>query len=176
MLNKQLALFLFLLAGTSLSAQDSIARPPRNFVYAELGGNGFIYSINYARVFDSRHTELFHPVLRAGFSYVPHRMFNDPWSDADGVYLLPLEASVLIGKKRHYLEAGLGITFTYYKTIFSSTPHSPDYYTRYEVIGFGRLGYCFRPLKRNMLFRIAATPVLQFPDFLWAGVSAGYAF
>ena len=177
---RNLFLLIILLAVHPLSAQkDSSTFHPKNVIFGEAGGNALGYSINYGRIFWGE--KMSACMIRAGFGFLPYAEGNE--------YQVPVEASLLIGKKRHFLELGAGLS------IFSHVifPHispggqSMDITTYTKRIngvnGCARIGYCFMPLYRNnLMFRVAFTPLFtdgyyEYREIKpWAGASIGWAF
>lgn len=85
----------------------TFAQVKKNTVYAEIFGNGRVYSVNYDRIITISEKMKFAP--RIGFSYMGGIKLN-----------VPLEANVLFSKSassKHFLEFGVGTTF-----------RSPKYY------------------------------------------------
>lgn len=189
---RKLLVLILLLGVQPLSAQkDSTDIHPRNVIFLEGGGNAMVYSVNFGRVLWGKRMSAF--MFRVGFEYLPFE---------EGPELqFPFEWSLLIGKKKHFLEVGVGFT------IFSRVvyPHiSPGgiymgLQSQPTRIGganaCGRIGYCFMPLyKKNVMFRIALTPMYydRYNYYhhsgngkeiyfwrgisIWGGVSIGYAF
>lgn len=83
-------------------AQESTVTTPyfrKNSIYAELLGNGGVYSINYDRIFQlSKQVKI---VPRVGFSTL------------DEVLIFPLEANLLLSKSntsKNFFETGIGLT------------------------------------------------------------------
>lgn len=176
-------LIVFLLSASCAYAQrDSAAsRAPRHLVYAEGGGNGFVYSLNYAHVWRDPTGS---PCLRAGICFNP---------GYDKAVMVPLEATMLIGRQRHFFEFGVGATgFT--RMVKPHMGVGGSYLETWQrtkgVIFTGRLGYCFLPANPGKaMFRVGYTPLLfpgsyyydesfDNPEFLplWGGLSVGFAF
>jgi hypothetical protein len=71
-------------------------------MYLELGGAGYIYSVNYERLL--LHRKSFAMFARAGFEYIP-------FGTADKLIHFPLGANFTFGQKKHRAEAGLSALF-----------------------------------------------------------------
>jgi hypothetical protein len=160
--------------GVPAVAGDAADSPPPNTVFAEVLGNGLLYSINYERMLPAWHLG-----LRAGASF-----FTDKISSASGsgnlvLASFPLVASYYLGPLHHKLQLGLGATILYVDASSDSTG------TKYEgaVSGLGVaatavLGYRYVPRGNGVTFGAGFTPLLrETKGFLpWGGVSAGYTF
>lgn len=158
---------LFTLVTTSVRAQRNETGDDtftRHAVYTELGGMGYLYTLNY----DFRPIE--HLAIRVGFEVLPI-----PWSERFAFCLLaPLSMYALLGSDGHYVELGIG------------------YWGMLAVDGAGfhtdndahfivpQLGYRFQPLDRGFFFRATFTPLIRINDLDdWqpmAGLSFGYTF
>jgi hypothetical protein len=155
-------------------APDAAEAPPSNAVYAELLGNGLLYSINYERMLPA-----YHLGLRAGASF-----FTDKISSASGsgnltLASFPFVASYYLGPPRHKLELGLGATILYVDAASDSTG------TKYQgsVGGLGIaatavIGYRYVPRGHGVTFGAGFTPLLrETKGFLpWGGAMVGWAF
>lgn len=132
-------------------------------IYAEILGAGVIYSLNY----DTRFLEGEDKFgCRIGVSFVE-----------SGV-VIPTQINYLLGKNKHKLEFGLGITslleFDSDKSIY--------------IFGSGILMYRFQKPDGNFLFRVGLSPTfvpseddVLYGDigkifWFWPGISAGYKF
>lgn len=169
---KTLLLAVLLLLPASLAAAQGAERVdyPRNAIYAELFGNGGVFSINY----DRRIREDL--ALRAGFASWSSEDF---WSDNEiSITAVPLMAIWLRGSGRHKLEAGGGILAGRREETFG------DDGSFVSLIGV--LGYRYQREPRGFLFRAGFTPFLgvsggeaAYPDEGFtpsAGFSFGYGF
>lgn len=170
------------------SQKDSSMPRPKNLIYGEFSGNAFYYSANYARVIWN--DPFVHPCLRLGACIMNE--YKGP------AYLFPFEASLLVGKKRHFFEPGFGVTAFSLILLQEGSPGGAPFvdYRKNGAYIVLRFGYCFMPYKNGLMFRVAFTPLffsqkLQdeyypryiiekmghsggfIPDF---GASVGYAF
>ena len=154
---KKIICLLILFPTISIAHPDSSTVLKKNTVYAEVGGNGIVYSLNYERVFYLKNKPRF--CGRIGIA-----VFPQPFP-GDGVAVVcPGEINLFWGGEHNFLEIGTGFTY-------NSVENA-------HLLIF-RLGYRFQKPEGGFLFRIAATPVLSSeidqPVF-WAGLSVGYAF
>lgn len=163
---------------------------PENAVFVEAGGNAYYYSVNYTRLV--RWTPVAKS-FRIGLCYFPGANFTY----AEKAFMMPVEGTLLFGKHRHFMEAGLGFTF------FSRMIHhhqSPggnamgltDSFQRGSGFNLNaRIGYCFLPARSNrLMLKVAFTPVYFAKAYYyqseypyennvivpWGGISVGYAF
>ena len=129
-------------------------------IYAELGGAGFFYSINYDTRFFNREDKL---GARIGVTVV-----------FDNDIGMPLHVNYLLSEGNHKLEIGAGIT-----AFFSLGSDFRD------VIPSGALMYRFQKEDGHFLFRIGISPMyIELDDpptfapafLLFPGISAGYKF
>ncbi len=91
---------------TIVTQIDTILQIKKNTVFAEIGGNGIIYSINYDRLFDV--SEKIKLSSRIGIHYTnsfPLQYYK--------TLCIPVEFSGLysISGQKHFLEVGLGFSY-----------------------------------------------------------------
>lgn len=151
----------------------NVANFNKQSYYLEFAGNGrSILCFNYERLLSSGQPYL-HYATRIGIGYATRNF------DSSGIVNIPLEATVLLGKSKHFLEAGVGYTISIQKsnTETSVTPHL--HYNSLSGFYCFRMGYRFAE-KDGVLVRFA--PSLQFEqnpvwkvDLSW-GVSIGISF
>ncbi len=164
-------------AGSTSSAQ---APPPpsppiahrSNAVFAEVLGNGLLYSINYER--------FIWPIpigLRAGASFFTYAVSDVSGSGNLTLVTFPITASYYWGTLCHKLQLGLGATILYTSASSDSTG------TTYGSTGIGVaataiIGYRYLPVGRGVTFGGGFTPLLRASrGFLpWGGVDVGYVF
>lgn len=166
-----------------LGPASALAAPPddppapapfaRNAVYAELGGPGLLYTINYERFFLPRLS------VRAGFSLFGFR--ESGTGDTLGIFTLPLTAQYLVGSGSHHLELGLGLI----TGVMWSDLNSFDRTEHFGLIAAtATVGYRYQPPAGGLLLRVALTPFYGgerfepagLPVTPWGSVGAGYAF
>lgn len=165
-------------ASSSPSPSPTFAPPtfpeshPKNAVFAELLGNGLVYSVNYER--------FLWPIpigIRVGASFFTYAVSDVSGSGNLTLLTFPITASYFWGTLRHKLELGLGATFLYTSASTDSTG------TTYGNSGLGIaataiVGYRYLPVGRGITFGGGFTPLLRASrGFLpWGGLSAGYVF
>jgi hypothetical protein len=154
-----LAVFLFFLTPPiySQTSENSFTTPilKHHSVYAELGGNSGIYSLNYDYTLStSEKTQI---AFGSGFGYYsfhPDDLFS---GGRNTTYYLTPSMNFLYGKNSHHLEAGISVLL-----IGAAIPSV-------------RFGYRYQPVKGGFLFRIAFTPLLiGGMPVPWGGLSFGY--
>jgi len=123
-------------------------------VYAELGGSGLSFSVN----FDSRFKGNNGLGYRAGIGFLPGNR---------SLLTFPLGINTLIGKGPSFLEAEVTVTPSSLKAKFHKTTSS--------IFIFPHIGYRYSKPSGSFNFRIYAGPLLVAGDVLpWAGLSFGY--
>lgn len=129
-----------------------------NSLYLELGGNSLLYSINYDHTL--RLSEKLKLAVGGGFEYLTDVSINET-SYGSSICLTP-SANLLVGRKSHLFETGLGLFY----------PMSAG-----TILPTFRLGYRYQPLQGGFLFRVGLTPFITPGGILpWAGFSFGYTF
>jgi len=170
-------LFLIAFSGRSfaqISANDSISRlmPLRNSVYAELGGNGIIGSLNYERLLPV--SESFALAFRVGGLYLPGH-------DENHGYMLPAEISLLVGRNNLKFEGGFGYTYFKYDDQNyrdnNGVPGAPGKLLPILRLGTRRqLGHSPFFLRSAFTFIFIESVTLGKFPIPWIGLSAGYNF
>jgi hypothetical protein len=158
---KSLALFLLFVTSAIFSQtnENSVATTTllkHHSIYAELGGNSGIYSLNYDYTLSmSEKTQI---AFGSGFGFygiVQERTF----SSMKNIYYLTPSLNFLYGRNSHHLEAGINVLL-----IGATIPSL-------------RFGYRYQPVKGGFLFRVAFTPILLAGmPIPWGGLSLGYTF
>jgi hypothetical protein len=99
-------LFLIILFLTSVQAVQSQNQdfPPTRAIFAELGGPGLPYSLNYDFRFDKTKINSWGMRVGAGGYAL----------DGDSFFSVPVMVNRLLGKGPHYFEVGFGATFFAY--------------------------------------------------------------
>ncbi|MBK9106950.1 MAG: hypothetical protein IPM92_00850 [Saprospiraceae bacterium] len=129
-------------------------------VYAELLGNGLIFSFNYDTRFTAKPTGI---GGRAGLGYIG--------KGDNGAVLIPFQLNWLLGKNGKYFELGLGATYVGGTEEFFE--EDIDHF-----VGTMTFGYRRQPEDGGFMWKAAITPVLA-DGFFWpyyVGFSLGYAF
>lgn len=139
---------------------------PKNAVFIEVGGNGFIYSLNYSRVFDNFIN------VRIGVSAGEIRLGGQSFFEVKAhAIALPLTASILYGQGNNRLEFGLGAVRI--RSLIDITGARVVNNARF--IASGLVGFVHQPKERGVLFRASFTPMLIDNRLVpWFGVSVGY--
>ncbi|MDD2982586.1 MAG: hypothetical protein PHQ74_04280 [Crocinitomicaceae bacterium] len=176
------------LFGQAKSRPDDIEK---NTIYAEAFGQGFAWSLNYDRIFNTDKT--FMNSVTAGFVFVP-----DVVEFGDGTYLgIPVSYNWILGKKSHHLELGVGLTAMY---VNSYASYNDQFLYLYAS---PKISYRFQRPQGGLFFRASATAMIDlltvsnsnhlgfsrfsistlsdvvgigYPVFPWPGVSVGYTF
>jgi len=133
----------------------------RNSVNFELGGNGFIYTLNYDRLFFQ--SDYYKSGIRIGFGVMPLASTVDQSGRA--VVFIPVEYNSLFGLKKHHLEVSVGATYT---TFIQGS----------EFWMTGRVGYRIQGEKGGFFFR--AGMVLMYLPYanpqLWTNPTNDFLF
>ena len=147
-----------------------------NSIYLEIGGSGFIYSLNYDRNLGNI------IAVRAGFGYLPlptqttasgAKVTASLTSVPVSISWFPFSSSTSSPSSKLEIGAGASYEELVAKKIAKSKVGSGIAYT-------GILGYRYQPADGGFLFRIAFTPFLSSPIFTgfepWGGITLGYGF
>jgi hypothetical protein len=144
-----------------------------HLVFAELGGNAGLYSLNYDYKFADKWS------VRIGGTW--QRMTitenvtgNQSAVERGSVIAFPLLLNHLAGRGNHRVEIGFGALGLYANSEI-------DGY--FDVKGFAvqmtaTLGYRYQPAQGGFNFRAGLTPFIPFSrsTSLWVGISFGYGF
>ena len=167
-------LLVMVMFGGSIStaqAQNSFSSGSKNFarhgIFLELGGNGFLYSVNY----DYKLAD--HVSVRVGGMYIGARV-----READtraSMVVVPITANYLVGSGSSRLELGVGVTLARVGGDLGDS-EGP-----FEESGLGSItstiGYRLQPRDGGFLFRIGFTPHFNGDSIEpWAGLSLGATF
>ncbi len=138
-------------------------------IYAELGGAGLAYSINYDTRFNKGENGI---GARIGIGTMNTN------------FTIPVQLNYLHGKGKHKLELGIGIT----SFLFSKRYENNQLVKRSIVsIPSGTLMYRYQDSAAHFLFRAGLSPIFAPGNrspfagpsklfLLWPGISAGYKF
>lgn len=152
---------------SSAYGQSEQKSEPKNSIFVEALGHGFLYSLNYERVIfgNSKLTTS----GQIGVSYYGKQ-----------VDIIPLWVPISVNQSlkirgNNYLEAGIGRMFR--NDIEEREDGTFDDNYQFQTWIF-RLGYKYYSKNNNWLFKIAYTPIFQDKsDFVnWAGLGFGYRF
>ena len=146
----------------------------RHAVYAELGGPGLLYSLNY------EHHLAIPVALRAGASF--WQLSEQGTQRAMSAALMPLSASYLVGWGNHHLEVGLGLTWGLMRSDLNQRADLPVEQL-WLLSALAQVGYRYQPVSGGLVFRATFTPMvsgdrfapLGSPYMLWGGLSVGWA-
>lgn len=168
-MKKSLLLFLFSVSCIlTLKAQEEREEPQpptanASNVYAEFGGAGVIYSINYDGRFGKTDRGLGFRIGAGGF-----------YADGEGYYMIPVGLNYLIGSNGKYFELGGGAAFGNFNEAFSADPDL----NKSKVVG--HLVFAFRKQAfrhRGVIFRAGFTPIFSSTFFIpSACVAIGFRF
>ncbi|MFA6944583.1 MAG: hypothetical protein WC220_01665 [Pedobacter sp.] len=139
----------------------------RKAVFAEAVGNSLV-SLNY----DMRLKRFKNDGLgiRAGVGL--GQLFDSKFAEFNRYVSIPLTINYILGKQRHGLETGLGITPQIALVDIGDSP-------QIRPLGFLNVGYRYQPLKDGLLFRATWTPYIssfKSHQYVWFGASIGYSF
>ncbi|SDG31083.1 hypothetical protein SAMN05421827_10589 [Pedobacter terrae] len=164
-------LFLFSLKAI---AQDSTLTQPhlkKNSIYAELLGNGGVYSVNYDRIFQvSNQIKI---VPRVGFSTL------------EDVLIFPLEVNLLLSKSntsKNFFETGIGLTILKPLNGFSGqllTINGYDYNFDNKAVNTPvmiRAGFRHQKPTGGLMYRTGALLITGDETLLTIGIGLGYTF
>lgn len=154
---KSITIFILLiLLAAPLFAQETSTSKRLNMIFAEAGGSGILFSLNYERLLGNN----FGVRIGAGSAGLMG-------------LTIPALLNYYIGKEKK-LELGLGIIYTDYFSNICGT-----YISNGKYLITGTIAHKFQSEKSGIVFRLAFTPVYN-PfkgKFLpYGGISAGYAF
>ena len=172
----------FLSAGVTQSATGQIIAPTaeRNIVYAELGGPGGIFSVNYERLSEQG------IYFRGGIGLWSMTNLDNVTEGITNIVAgatRRFDISDLLGQgEGRIAEAGLAVVAgTYKRTRYSKTEVDGTYVSLVPTIGLRA-----EPPAGGFTYRITLTPLIPFVNrasafpqstpALWAGLSAGYIF
>jgi hypothetical protein len=157
---KKISIVITLLCIAMYANSQSEIPIKRNTIYGELFGQGLYNSISFDRLY--RMDKKVKSSFTAGFSLFP--------SDNLFVFGLPISYNLLVGKKNHFMELGLGFTTMYekseifigvYNPISNQTSnkdyfHTVNFYTYFTP----KFGYRYQRANGGFFFRTTFTPFL----------------
>ncbi|HCX77064.1 MAG TPA: hypothetical protein DHU93_18445, partial [Algoriphagus sp.] len=174
---------LFALPFQLLAQKVNQSSNARNTVFIEIGGNAGQYAFNYGRIFYQK--EAFKLTATSGFSLWAEKIDGSTvWNPA-----LPLELTSLLGRNRHHLELGFGITPFLEAEIISSFESGELVQTKGSrdlgaILPF-RIGYRYQKPEQGFFFRLGYTPFFKFTGNseenitfqpVHAGIGLGWSF
>ncbi|MBI3502292.1 MAG: hypothetical protein HY063_10910 [Bacteroidetes bacterium] len=141
----------FLLFGQQSNGQTNELK--NNSAFVELLGNGgSFFSINYERLFHYKKVPLLHNSLRLGFAFGSNKYDNTT------IYNFPIEINTLIGRQKHFIEIGFGLTAFHGTSNLNDTLLPIGERTNFWDTYLLRVGY--RYMGDGVVFRVA--PLLGF--------------
>jgi hypothetical protein len=160
-----------LLILTLLIASYSIAQKSKS-VFLELGGNGGLGSVNFDSRFNKSEKGFGY---RAGFGFIPPT--NSFGVSDPAIWTVPIGLNYLIGKSRHYLETGIGVTFYFYDGTGSDFWGNTEVKKGTGIFLIPSAGYRYSPYGKSFQGRLFVSPVINAEgvSFYW-GLSVGFKF
>ncbi|HMZ46584.1 MAG TPA: hypothetical protein PKG56_04200, partial [Chitinophagaceae bacterium] len=156
----------------------TFTQKPAQVVFAELGGNSLIWTINYDRRFSKR---LDGWGFKIGAGYFPLGGSN--------LFVAPVGINILTGAKGHFLETGFNISFVSAKNKNKTTPKPSlfgqiDFSRNQTYLVYGvPVGYRWHKTdKPGVSFRAGVEPLIgkriddKFVFALTGHLSIGYSF
>jgi hypothetical protein len=165
-MRKTLPAFLCLFLTSFIQAQKNRS------IFLEVGGNGGLGSIN----FDSRLSNTEKGLgYRAGFGFIPASYSY--FDSRPVIWTFPVGLNYLIGGHRHYLEAGLGLTYYFFKGTTSDVWGIHENDKGRGVLFIPSAGYRYAPNGKAFQGRLFVSPIINSAgaSFYW-GLSGGYKF
>ena len=132
----------------------------KNTFFIEALGNSLFYSLNYDKIlFQKRNLFISN---RIGIFYLPAGGGNYKFG-------IPLEINFLLGKKQHFFESGLGISYLYFDDFYWLTDGQGQIFEIVDqkinwVFITGRIGYRYQKPNGGFFFRVGFTPLFQIID------------
>lgn len=167
-----LSIFLmFSLQSMAQNQSTSVQNIKKNSIYAELLGNGGVYSINYDRIFQ----------LSEGVKLVPRVGF----ATLQNVLIFPLEANVLLSKSstsKNFFESGLGVTILKPLNGFSGqylTINGYDYDFANKAVNTPliiRAGFRHQKPSGGFMYRTGLLLFTGKETLITIGIGLGYSF
>lgn len=158
-----------------LAGQQGAAPPPataRNAIYAELGGNGLLYTLNYDRRIRN------HVTGRAGLMFISLSGTDEDGSRVEAtVAFVPLMVNRLIGSGAGRFELGIGPVFGFAGGEIDDVEDEDVEFTGLGLAAVSStIGYRYQPLDGGLVFRAGLTPFYSGSLQVWGGLSIGVAF
>jgi hypothetical protein len=165
-------------------AAPQIGGRSANSFFAEVGGNGLYYSLNYDKV--GKMGKRAFLSVRIGIMVLPMRKGN--WE-----FGIPVEVNASFGKENHYLEAGLGISYLHMNVwALSSYPQLQSAGMVHRFYRVLRIGYRYQRAEGGLFLKVGFTPMRLMEEYRpgdfngtnyadltqyaepWAGVGVGW--
>ncbi len=165
------------------SIKQNIQSTYTKVAFAEILGNAIIYSLNY----DMRTAKGVRDkwgfrigIEHVGLSATDSITTKNTWVK---VTAIPFGLNYLIGKRKGFLELGLGATYFHLKgkdfVIDNLDKYSDDilYYNNGFMIGTFNIGYRHVPINNGIMYRCTFSPLLLGSAFIpFVGFGVGYHF
>lgn len=179
---------IYLIAVLLLSITASVYSQYRKNVYAEVLGNGVLFSANFDMRFKKDQNDGLGFRAGIGGGSIPGSVIS--FEEMDGseflpeikfdrstIITIPLSINYVFGKKRSGFETGLGTTFIFADTKIGTTNDLVPV-KGFGVTGFLNAGYRFQPLEHGVYFHVKWTPAINANGFIadFFGLGLGYSF
>lgn len=152
----------------TMSASLHANQNASNHFFAELGGNGLLYSVNYEKMFTNNLG------ARIGLGYISADNANKNIRTKVSVRSIPIMATYLLGDGNHKFETGLGATLIHASAKFKFNNKETKGKGNI-LLGTGTLGYRYMPNDGGVTFKAAFTPLYLSGNFVpWIGVGVGF--
>jgi len=170
-LRYKIVVFNFLLLSFSLFSQskDSTVQQnikSKNAIFIEgLGSSASFVSLNYDRIiFQSEITKL---TISAGVGLFPVvDKENIAHKNVYYIYGLPVSTNLLLGKKKHYAELGVGVSYS--KGLEASFSSTGRVVLSEMLFLVPRVGYRFQRNQGGFFFRIGFTPLVLLKNYTYS--------
>lgn len=172
MYSRSFAAVAILSAGMLSSVASVHAQEARNSIYAEIGGNALLYSLNYDRRLQDNVT------ARGGFMYVSAEGQDENGNQVDvSVAFFPLMMNLLVGTGSGRLELGAGPVLAMASGEAETLEEGEIELSAFGLGAFATtVGYRYQPVHGGFVFRAGLTPFYSSGFMVWGGLSFGYAF
>jgi hypothetical protein len=179
-------LLAFVLCSEGQAQTEAELFTAKNMVFAEAGGNAVRYAASYGRIFHQK--GMLKLSGSAGFSMWYFNTSERYYNTSRTTYWLPafpLEISAFLGRSKHHLEIGTGIT----PNLAVTARRDPSTSRFRDKVALGanvpiRVGYRYQKPEGGFFFRVGYTPSFWLRgsegnimfDPIWAGISLGMSF
>ncbi|MCD4819298.1 MAG: hypothetical protein K8S23_11470 [Candidatus Cloacimonetes bacterium] len=139
----------------------------KNYIFAELGGVGYFYSLNYER-------RLFnHYLARVGFSKWSLKSNDNIFNTTIDALIFPVSIATTLGNKSSMLEIGGGISYIQISAN-STFQFMSDESTNSGFFYQMNLSFRGEPSNLPLMYKIGFTPILSNNEFYpWVSVCIG---
>jgi len=147
------------------------ARTANNVIFAELLGNGLLYSVNYERFLSDDLS------VRVGFGYVSVNASSSDSSAHASLLTVPVLVNYYVGGVNNKLQLGIGGTFVDVSAATSTAGSGAFSGTGCMPVATGVVGYRYIPHDGGFAFGVGLTPFVGPGGFqAWGGLSLGGVF